>query len=1000
MEFKQNTVNIAFICDQNYVICTGVAIFSLIKNKSDYSQYRIFILANQIDKSDCELFLSMRKSDVDISIIEMSDYEKYRNMVISGFHVSPSALYKFDLPGVFPEIDNLLYLDGDIIVQGDLSELYNQDITDCYAAVVKDKKAENLHGNYRKRLKIQHNAYFNSGVMLLNLEKMRQNKISLKLLEYRKTGINAYMDQDAFNVVFEEAVKYLPLKYNLIFTCLTDAALVEVCSHYDMPVFTLSELIQNATILHFASHWKPWKYDDVLCSELWMGYFGSSPFSRKNLKRTSVAVTGNMKMHNRSFMLDNKTKEDEGQHKISVIIPVYNAEKYLAKCLNSLRVQTFPHFEAICVDDGSTDRSIDILMEFQKADNRFKIIRQQNQFAGVARNNGIKMARCKYITFLDSDDSFAINALELFYKKACDTNADIVLSKAYIYDEQTNSNGIAGWCLQEEFLPSKDVFSLEDIPGHIYNISSGNPWGKLFLRQLIVEYNLEFLDIERSEDFYFVYTAFAVAKRITTIRIPLVYYRTNTGTSLEDLRDKTPVLFWVADMRLKEKLKEIGVLEFTKQSYINASIHRLVNNASSMKTVAGLEAIYNKIKEIYDVELELLRHHMDYFWYSEDYSFLVQIVTSDSFPDFLFKQNRPQRIYSKDNSYAIEEIKAIRSSISFRIGRAITYIPRKIRGVLRCNREHGIRYTVQRINERLNGEFKNRFHKENVRDYDYYKNISASRYRRELMLWYEDKTGHTFNLRNPRSYNEKIQWLKLYDNSPLKTRLADKFLVREWVKGKIGEEYLIPLLGVWESFDQVDFAKLPDKFVLKANHGSGWNIRVTDKRSFNVSDARNKFHKWMNTDFAFVAGFELHYKGIRPRIIAEQYLGNGDLPDYKVMCFNGRPHYIWVDSERYSDHKRDVFDLEWNLQPFTIHHPNSETAPERPQNLSLMIKLAEILCEGFAHVRVDFYEMDGKLYFGEMTFTSESGIGKFSSEEYDLLLGNLIRLPKRAKYHA
>lgn len=999
MEFKQNPVNIVFICDQNYVICTGVAIFSLIKNKSEYSQYRIFVLANQIEKSDCELFLSMRKSDVDISIIEMSDYEKYRNMVISGFHVSPSALYKFDLPEIFPEIDKLLYLDGDIIAQNDLSELFNQDITDYYAAVVKDKKAETFPSEYKKRLDIKHIAYFNSGVMLLNLKRLRSNDMSSKLLNYRKTGINHYMDQDAFNVVFEEKVKYLSLKFNLIFTCLIDTTLVDVCSSYDIPAVSLSELLKSATILHFASPWKPWKYYDVLHSDLWMDYFQLSQFSKKNLHRTSVAVTGNTKMHDKSFILNGEFKTADWQPEISVIMPVYNAEKYLAESLNSLRIQTFPNFEVICVDDGSTDRSFEVLMEFQKADNRFKIIRQQNQFAGVARNNGIKIAQGKYITFLDSDDRFAINALELFYKKACDTNADIVLSKAYTFDVQTNSRGIAVWCLQEDYLPSKDVFSLEDIPGHIYNISSGNPWGKLFLRQLIVENNLEFLDIERSEDFYFVYTAFAVAKRITTIRIPLIFYRSNTGTSLEDLRDKTPVLFWSADMRLKEKLKEMGVLEFTKQSYINASVHRLVVNARCMKTAEGLEALYYKIKEIYQVELELFKYPGDYFWNPDDYRFILEIVSSNSFTDYLFKRIRQKRINSKDNSSSIE-LNSIRSSMSFRIGRAITYIPRKIRGVLRCSREHGICYTVQRINERLNGEFKKRFHRETVRDYDYYKNIPASRYRKELMLWYKDKIGHTFNLRNPRSYNEKIQWLKLYDSTPLKTRLADKFLVREWVKGKIGEEYLIPLLGVWESFDQVDFARLPEKFVLKANHGSGWNIRVTDKRSFNVSDARNRFHKWMNTDFAFIAGFELHYKDIRPRIIAEQYLGNGDLPDYKVMCFNGRPHYVWVDSGRYSDHKRDVFDLEWNLQPFTIHHPNSETAPERPQNLSLMIKLAEILCEGFSHVRVDFYEMDGKVYFGEMTFTSESGIEKFSSEEYDLLLGNLIRLPKRKKYHA
>ena len=165
------------------------------------------------------------------------------------------------------------------------------------------------------------------------------------------------------------------------------------------------------------------------------------------------------------------------------------------------------------------------------------------------------------------------------------------------------------------------------------------------------------------------------------------------------------------------------------------------------------------------------------------------------------------------------------------------------------------------------------------KDYDYYRSLDPSQYEEELKDWYKRRTKKELDLENPKTFNEKIQWLKLYDSTPIKTKLADKYLVREWVKEKIGEEYLVPLLGVWDKFDDIDFDKLPDKFVLKCNHGCGWNLIVTDKSKIDKVEAKKKFDKWMNTNFAFCNGLELHYKNIQPKIIAEEYLENngGDL---------------------------------------------------------------------------------------------------------------------------
>lgn len=246
--------------------------------------------------------------------------------------------------------------------------------------------------------------------------------------------------------------------------------------------------------------------------------------------------------------------------------------------------------------------------------------------------------------------------------------------------------------------------------------------------------------------------------------------------------------------------------------------------------------------------------------------------------------------------------------------------------------------------------------------------------------------------------NEKIQWLKLYDDDPRKTRLADKYLVREYVKEKIGEEYLIPLLGVWDSFDEIDFGKLPDRFVLKTNHGSGSNLIVKDKSKMDKEKAKEFFDKWMNTDFAYQNGFELHYHGIPRKIIAEKFLESQDedLTDFKFMCFDGHISFIWVDTGRFHEHKRNLYDRDYHLLPVKIAYKNDlNRYIEKPENFDIMIRLAEKLASGFPLVRVDFYNIRGKIFFSEMTFTSTSGYDVPDSHAWNLEQGQKIRLPPK-----
>lgn len=279
-----------------------------------------------------------------------------------------------------------------------------------------------------------------------------------------------------------------------------------------------------------------------------------------------------------------------------------------------------------------------------------------------------------------------------------------------------------------------------------------------------------------------------------------------------------------------------------------------------------------------------------------------------------------------------------------------------------------------------------------------YKNMDPSRYPEIMARGFQKRRGRPLDFDNPKTFTEKLKWLILFDATPLKSRLADKYAVRSWIAEKIGDEYLIPLLGVWSDFDEINFDALPNQFVLKCNHGSGMNIICRDKEKFNKRQARERLTAWLATDFSVVS-LEPHYTRIDRKIIAEKFMANGDakdLTDYKFSCFNGRVNHCKVMTGRTTDERIDYFDMNW--QPMNIErreHPRSDN-PEKipkPKNFELMKELAAKLAEGFAFVRVDFYEIEGKVYFGEMTFTSFAGNQRYKTEGTDELFGELLKLP-------
>lgn len=252
------------------------------------------------------------------------------------------------------------------------------------------------------------------------------------------------------------------------------------------------------------------------------------------------------------------------------------------------------------------------------------------------------------------------------------------------------------------------------------------------------------------------------------------------------------------------------------------------------------------------------------------------------------------------------------------------------------------------------------------------------------------------NLEQPKAFNEKLQWLKLYDRNPEYTKMVDKYAVKQYVSEKIGSEFIIPTLGVWDNPEDINFSDLPDRFVLKWNHDSGSIVICTDKSILDRREAVSRL-KSRQKFSGFWYAREWPYKDVVPKVIAEKYIedSSGYLNDYKLMCFNGKVRCSFVCTDRFSGDglKVTFYDRSWNQMPFSRHYPVSDMPVPRPKNYDALVHLAEKLSEGIPFVRVDFYEVNDRVYFGEMTFYPGSGLEEFDPEKWDYVLGSWLELP-------
>lgn len=701
-----NSINLCLITDNNFALPTAVTIESIAKNANDSYSYNIYVICNKnVDEGNRTKLLACgeNRTNIHINLVIVEDDSRYQLFEKKDFPVSISATFKFSIPNLLPDLDKVLYIDGDLIVQSDLTAFFSTDVSDVYAGVIKDYHALTFKGDVWERLGIRLEGYFNSGVMLLNLAKMREEDVTEKLIDYRLNGINYYMDQDTLNVVFGRKVKYLDFKYNATLTNWRNKTSEDLSGYYQMEYREDKyDYLREAEIVHYCSSDKPWRYYDTHFADVWYKYFLSCPYRNVDLDRKSLHTIIPQKQIKKVRIQDGAVFAQNGARRcsigsdlpiISVILPAYNAEAYIGETIESVLQSSFANFELICVDDGSTDGTRDIIQRYAQADRRVIAVNQKNSYAGVARNNALAMARGEYVTFVDSDDLLSVCALEKLYTSAVSNCVDVVVSAAGEFEGASGKIRPMSYWLKEEYLPQTNKFTPKEILPFIFNFTVGGPGGKLVKMDLIKNHGLKFLELRKSEDFYFVHRAFYKAECIAIVREEL-YYRRNVPTSLEHTLEKSPTVFYEAIERFKDVLIADGCYEIYKQSFINENIARFAYNLRSLrKDQAAYDTVLGIYKQIAKEELGLGYYPASYYYHKPNYNYLMTLLNEPDETEETIVEETPASNTDKNTTSGVRTVKQVQKK-----RKPVTkkeYWMGKIRGGIACCRENGIGYTVK-----------------------------------------------------------------------------------------------------------------------------------------------------------------------------------------------------------------------------------------------------------------------------------------------------------------
>ena len=774
-----------------------------------------------------------------------------------------------------------------------------------------------------------------------------------------------------------------------------------------------------------------------------------------------------------------ETEMHNERPKVTVLMPSYNVQPYIRECIESVLNQTLRDIEVICLDSCSTDGTLEILREYEASDSRVKVLTTNINSLGYKMNVGINMAAGEYIGIVETDDYIKPTMYEELCPIADKYDLDVLKADFCIFMGEGDNREFTYRPVLED-RKYIDYYNKVVDPFEDFNAFKGNkvPWAGVYKTSFLRENHVYYNETKGAsfQDNGFWFLAFSSAHKVMFYPKPFYMLRRDNPNSSMKSDGKVYCICDEYDYVRKELRKRpeaeqrfVGMCALARYNSYNWTVNRVADEYK-LEFLRRFSCDFRRLKVDNELDRSLFNNAQwtklnriiddpEEYYYTEiaksaapkKEAAKAPAAPKSAAPTAKSNTNtgntaelsRKLKASEAKVKYLNNEIKAIRSSWTYRLGSFITWLPRKVRGFFRCLKENGFGYTMSRVKYHIfkkksqpktkvaekpkaapakpvqntapakpvqntapakpaQGTVPAKLERqplENKRynNYDYYMSLEPEQYVEEIKLWYKCAKKVDLDLDHPKTFNEKMQWLKIYDSTPIKTLLADKYLVRDWVKEIAGEEYLVPLLGVWDSFDEIDFDKLPDQFVLKTNHGSAWNIIVKDKSQFDKEDAKKKMDEWMKLNFAFVYGFQLHYMNIPPKIIAEKYIEEMDqVYDYKFMCFNGEVKFIWVDTDRFTRHRRTLFTPEWERRKETINKPAADFDIPRPKTFDKMLELATKMCQGFAHVRVDFYEVDGKLYFGEMTFTSASGVEMSKTVEFNYEMGDWLVLPEKS----
>lgn len=482
MAGKSTNVRVVLVTDENYALPTTVVVTSIRENRNPDNNYSIHILTVGLSDQSKEKMLSLNEKGFEVKIIERALSNDFLKMKQVRGRVTPAAMMKFELPELFSQYDRILYLDSDMLVQKDLADLFNTDLGDNYAAVVKDILTYRRKDEHLKWLKFEPQAYFNSGMMLLNLKKMREDDITFRLIDYRRYGLNRFTDQDALNVVFGTSVKYIS-PYNNLLPCFFEWEPLPTLRSFYQEWFpsNLEKIYAKATVLHFGDKRKPWKYDIGYLSNLYRKYYMLSPYKDEPL----VLEEWHDQISNSTIVFTGEKKEFDGPA-VTVVMPSLNVAPYIRKCIESALFQSLRNIEVLCVDAGSTDGTLEILREYEAKDDRVRVILSEMKSYGHQVNLGIKNAKGKYLAILETDDYILPGMYEDLFK-ICETNSlDLIKADYYRFSESSTPGKdirIYWNIIRADNVPYNRVLDSNE---NMAVFRTGNiPWAGL--------YNLEFL---------------------------------------------------------------------------------------------------------------------------------------------------------------------------------------------------------------------------------------------------------------------------------------------------------------------------------------------------------------------------------------------------------------------------------------------------------------------------------------------------------------------------